>query len=184
MTTDQRLRPRYPISYDDAMRLAVEQGSAHMLAVARELRESGASAKLRPVGVEDVEVAACWHDVTVVRLPSGAQWWHPGSRSWCEDVEPGPVGAQARVPMPVTTRDAESRGGETTRLDDHLRTPLTTEAATEVMGALRNCYHCGRTIAWDSDANLWRHVTSLQVVCAERADDDTLVHAWPAVVNA
>lgn len=176
--------PRYPISYDDAMRLAVEHGSAHMLAVARELRESGADAKLRPVGVEDVEVAACWHGVTVVRLPSGTQWWHPGSASWCEDVEPGPVGAQARVPMPVTTRDSASVGGETTRLDDRLRTPLGNAEATEVMGALRNCYHCQRTIAWDSVANVWRHVTSLQVVCATLADDETHVHAWPAVVDA
>ena len=196
------------ITYDEAMARASDPSTrelreaVHWLNVARELREASAGpfldrllqraddalpaqAQLMPA-VQDVEAEICGdHEAIAVRLPgASSRWWHPRLRTWCDGPDPV-TSTSARIPMPVATRDQEAAGGETQRIDERLRIPLPVEAATEVMGALRNCYNCGQTIAYDETVKGWRHVASGQRVCIgdQQADDQTAVYAWPASVG-
>jgi hypothetical protein len=95
-----------------------------------------------------------------------------------------PHTSSARIPMPVATRDEQTNSGHTQRLESHLHIPLPDEVATEVIGALRNCYNCGQTITYDNTVQAWRHVTSGQRVCTVPGADDTIVYAWPGTVEA
>jgi hypothetical protein len=189
------------MTYDEAMQQAIRYAASGSDAtasvwtrIARELREAEAGPLLGRVlehyTVQDIEAETCLgHEQIVVRLPSSrGRWWHAHDRSWCDErryVNPRATGwqapAQAQIPMPVATRDLEQHDDHTQRLDDRLRVPLPDEAMTEVIGALRNCFNCGRTIGYDDSVQAWRHVTSQQVVCImPDSTDDTAVHAWPA----
>lgn len=198
-------------TYDEALQHAIGHASRASgsdstatvwLRIARELREAEAGPLLGRVlehyTVQDIEAETCLgHEQIVVRLPSSrGRWWHAHDRSWCDEQryrDPratgwqapaqdfGPDATQARIPMPVATRDLEQHDDHTQRLDDRLRIPLPAEAMTEVIGALRNCHNCGRTIGYDDSVQAWRHVTSQQVTCVQPDDPDaTAVHAWPA----
>jgi hypothetical protein len=148
------------ISYEEAMFNATDlsnwslEGAAHWLAVAREIRK-GAS-----------------------MTAEGVQHPNPG-----DGPPPEAHVSSARIPMPVTTRDREAME-HTQRIEPKLRIPLPDAEATNVMGALRNCYKCGQVIAYDDTIPAWKHVTSGQRVCVHRDDDDTIVYAWPAEVSA
>jgi hypothetical protein len=119
-----------------------------------------------------------------------AQHWLAVAREIREAAMWGAIDALPQVPSledarnasPATTRDSSPE--YTQRLEDRLHIPLPEDAATQVMGALRNCYHCGQTIAYDESVAAWRHVASQQRICAIPGDDDTAVHAWPGATLA
>lgn len=153
------------------------EAMAHWLGVAREIREAemwgSAKPALRP---DDPPHLTCKE---ITSYPGARREWLCGED--CPPTEPSV--SSARIPMPVTTRDRETLE-RTQRIEAGLRIPLPESDATEVMTALRNCYSCGQTIAYDNAVLAWRHVASQQRVCAGVVDGDTLVYAWPSSVEA
>lgn len=101
----------YPtVSYDDAEANAAAAldardhlGAIAYTLVAREIREAGASAPAR-YATQDIQLRHCHCATHVVRLGDTGRWWHPGSKTHCDDEAPTEIQPTPPVREPGTGR--------------------------------------------------------------------------------
>lgn len=133
----------------EAMRNAVAeagnrrwQAADTWLHIAVELR-NGEESAITPErhAPQDIVLRACHHAVPVVSLSPAGRWWHPGSKTWCDDTEPAEFPTMARfVPSLPDTTALDDRPATLADTDTRLR--VIGDVSTQVIERPIDCRHC------------------------------------------
>lgn len=128
---------------DTWLRIAAELRSAEPSSVTHVfpeevMRAMGAAPSPERYAPQDIVLRACHHAVPVVSLSPTGRWWHPGSKTWCDDTAPADFPEQVRFAPSTTVLD--DRPAVLADTDTRLR--VIGDVPTQVIERPIDCKHC------------------------------------------